>query len=135
MTDEQRGGLVFGGLILLGIIGWNVGSSIFEAISPSCYSQISKCKDNADVVNNYGKMSKAKTACVSMANRQANFGNPQWPAVPFGMFSKGDDFPSRNAVVLFDDDVMFSNGFGATQRTPLRCDYDFASGTAVVVGQ
>lgn len=135
MTDEQRGGLVLGGLILLGIIGWNVGSSMMEAISPSCYSEIGKCKDNADVVNHYGRMSKAKSACVSMANGMAKFGTPQWPAVAFGMFSKGDDFPSRNAVVLFDDDVKFSNGFGAMERTPLRCDYDFASGTAVVVGQ
>lgn len=135
MTDEQRGGLVIGALIVLGIIGWNVFTSISETISPSCYSLITKCKDNADVVNNYGRMQKATSACVRMANGMANFGTPEWTSVPFGMFSRGDDFPARNAVVLFDNDVMFSNGFGAKQRTPLRCDYDFGSGTAVVVGK
>lgn len=135
MTDEKRGGLVIGALIVVGIIVWNVGSNIVEAVSPSCYSQIDKCTDNADVVNNHGRMSKAKAACMSMANGMANFGKPDWPMVPFGKFSRGSDYPTRNAVVLFDDDVMFSNGFGAMERTPLRCDYDFGSGTAVVVGQ
>lgn len=67
---------MLGGLIVLGIIGWNVGSNVVETISPCCYSQIDKCKDNADVVNHYGRMSKAKAACVSMANGMAKFGTP-----------------------------------------------------------
>lgn len=136
MTDQQRGGLVLGALIVLGIIAWNVFTSVKESISPSCYSQITQCKDNEDVANNFEGIKTAQWRCRLMADKLANYGSPEWPAWgAFTSFSTGSDFPSRNAVTLLDNDVRFENGFGAKERTPLRCEYDFASGTAVVTAR
>lgn len=136
MKDEERGALWLVAIGVVGYIGWGMVSSLFETISPSCYTKLSQCKDNEDVINNYGNLKKAKIACMTMADGLANYGKPEWPSYgAFARYEPGSDFPSRNAVTLYDSDVLFENGFGAKQRTPLRCDYDFASGTAVVVAQ
>lgn len=136
MSNEDRGWLGLAIIIGVGIVIWNVATSVMETISPSCYTQIAKCKDNKDVIENYGNLKKAKIACMTMADRMANYGKPQWPSYgAFARYEPGDDYPKRNAVTLFDSDVMFENGFGAKQRTPLRCDYDYATGIATVLAE
>ena len=136
MKTEDRGLLGLLIILVIGYVGWGMVSGLIETVSPSCSTQISKCKDNKDVIENYGNLTKAKVACMTMADRMANYGKPQWPSYgAFARYEPGDDYPKRNAVTLFDSDVLFENGFGAKQRTPLRCDYDYATGTAVVLAE
>lgn len=95
----------------------------------SCAGDWHKCSDNADLVNNYGKMTEAKIDCQIAANKLATYGTPKW-GYEIGIFSKfyrGNDYPRTGIVRLIDDDVQFSNVFGGMQHYIVSCKYDLAN--------
>jgi hypothetical protein len=121
------------GTVLLLLLGFGVllgGKEWFSASSvpsvPSCKTDWTRCTDNADLVNNYSKMIDAKIDCQIAANKLATYGTPVWGYAIgiFGKFLRGSDFPRTGIVRLVDDDVQFSNAFGATQHYMVSCKYD-----------
>ena len=91
----------------------------------SCKSDWRACSDNADLVNNYGKIVDSQVACKSEAQGRAKFGTPKFPFLFFfGKFYKGDEYVKTGVIKLIEDDAQFSNVFGAMVHSTVTCTYD-----------
>jgi hypothetical protein len=58
------------------------------------------------------------------AEKEAKYGDPKWSWVPFGSFLTGKNYVTTGKVTLIDNDVQFSNGFGAMVHSTVRCIYN-----------
>jgi hypothetical protein len=92
-----------------------------------CQADWRKCKDNADVADNYRGMFGARFDCRSAAERLARFGKPQWPDQFFTRFKPGADATDSGKILLFEPEALFQNGYGAMAHTRLACEYDLAA--------
>lgn len=95
-----------------------------EASAPTCKNGWKNCTDNEDLVNNYKDIYKVHSACRTAADREAAYGSPDWPFLPFGSFITGSDAPRTGRLVLIENNAKFENGFGAKMRVKVRCAYD-----------
>jgi hypothetical protein len=89
-----------------------------------CRSDWTKCTDNAQLVNNYAGWSQVESDCKEAANNEAQYGNPDWPWIPFGMFYKGKEYVISGIAIAVEPDAQFSNGFGAMVHSRVTCTYD-----------
>jgi hypothetical protein len=100
---------------------------------PSCKTDYTMCQDNADMINNYGKMYYAKAACKIAVNKSARFGEPDWSWVPFGKFYPGNEYPRTGVVKIADDDVKIRNAFNTPVRSMVVCQYSFPTQQATIL--
>ena len=122
MTAYTKIGLLFGGLIFLSALVGNSGPSTPPT---ACTSDWRQCKDNADLINNYGNMARVEADCEFEANEAAKYGTPEWPwGHAFGTFLKGDDYPRTGVVTVKEHDARFTNMFNAKVHTTVSCRYD-----------
>lgn len=128
-------GIVGGLLLLLTVFdrlspsepgGNGVGNSPGPAspAAPTCGTDWTKCKDNADLVNNFNGWIYVKSECKDAANQQARYGTPQWPWFSFGSFYKGNNYVTSGLVIAIEPDAQFSNAFGAMVHSTVTCEYD-----------
>jgi hypothetical protein len=113
-----------GGLALLYLLGGQSTQHVAAGAPQTCVTDWRRCKDNADLVNNYGDMSTIEFECMEKANSMAKYGDPEWPWSTFGTFLKGDDYPKTGIVTVKEKDVRFTNMFNAKVRTTVRCTFD-----------
>src|SRR6185503_4734185 len=95
-----------------------------EAANPTCKSDWRRCSDNADLVNNYNGVISAQVACRIEADSRARYGTPEWPFLPFGTFTTGDQYVKTGKAIFIEQDANFQNGFGAMVRSRVTCSYD-----------
>jgi len=101
--------------------------------SASCDDDWTKCKDNADLVNNN---SEAQIdACQDQVAEQARYGDPKWCSgwfcQKFGKFRVGGDAPKTGVLVLIDGMLQLQNGFGAYAHVTATCIYDLKKKTVI----
>ncbi len=99
----------------------------------SCQSEWSRCRDNADLVENYSGMANVRAECRTRADEKAQYGTPEWPWVKFGKYRAGDDYPKTGMIVIGEADARFQNGFGAMAHVAVSCLYDLRSSKVVDV--
>lgn len=100
----------------------------------SCERQWEKCRDNADLVNNFDGYSTIRSRCQSAINELAKYGDPDWGgwlSLPFGTFYTGNAYLDTGIVHVVDDQVQMQNGFGAMVRTEAHCKYDLHQGKVI----
>ncbi len=99
----------------------------------NCTAHYTDCKDNSDLVNNYGKIGEIQAACQYATNDHVRYGNPDWPWLPFDSFFAGKDDVQTGVVRLLETNVQIQNGFGAMAHSRVVCDYDLRTGTVVLL--
>lgn len=99
----------------------------------TCTAHYTDCKDNADLVNNYGKIGEIQAACEYATNDHVRYGNPDWPWLPFDSFFAGKDDVQTGVVRLLEPNVQIQNGFGAMVHSRVVCDYDLRTSTVVLL--
>jgi hypothetical protein len=104
-----------------------------KAKATGCQLDWTKCSDNEDVVNNYGKWSEVEVDCKMQAEKQARYGTPVWPWLAFGSFYKGTNYVSSGIAVVIEPDAQFQNGFGAMVHSQVECTYDLGARRAISV--
>jgi hypothetical protein len=104
---------------------------------PTCKEDWGLCKDNSDLVNNFGDYFTIQDACQTEANHEARYGTPVWPSFwsggPFGTFLNGTDYATTGMVVAIEPDAQFQNGFGAMVHSKVVCKYSLASKKVVSI--
>jgi hypothetical protein len=104
------------------------------ALQNSCDKKWEKCKDNADLVNNYDGYSNIRSKCRSAIDELAKYGDPDWGgwlSLPFGTFYTGDSYLTSGIVHVVDEQVKMQNGFGAMVRTEAHCKFDLKQGKVI----
>jgi hypothetical protein len=115
------------GLMLIGIIVLIVIGSRQDAdnkANPSCKSDWRLCSDNADLINNFGDITRGQSYCKIEAEKLAKYGTPKFPWLAFSTFHKGSDYVKTGIAVLLEKDAQFQNGFGAMVHSTVTCRYD-----------
>lgn len=100
----------------------------------SCEKKWEKCKDNADLVNNYDGYSKIRSQCRSAIDKLAKYGEPDWGgwlSLPFGTFYTGNSYLTSGIVHVVDAQVKMQNGFGAMVKSEAHCTYDLKKGAVI----
>jgi hypothetical protein len=95
-----------------------------EKANPSCKSDWHLCRDNADLVNNFGDITLAHAYCEVESKRVAKYGTPKFPSFAFSTFYKGDAYVKTGIATLIEKDAQFSNAFGAMVHSTVTCRYD-----------
>jgi hypothetical protein len=99
----------------------------------TCATEYTACKDNGDLVNNYGKISDAQVACKVATDENVKYGNPDWPWLPFGSYVPGNTYAKAGVVRLAEKGVQIQNGFGAMVHSQVVCDYDLKAKKVVML--
>jgi hypothetical protein len=102
-------------------------SANVPAASPapsSCEIDWAKCTDNADLVNNSEKWTRVRAFCKAEVERQARYGIPKWPLVPFSGFMKGKGYVTLGKALAIENDAQIQNSSGAMVRSTVVCTYD-----------
>jgi hypothetical protein len=103
----------------------------------SCEKDWTLCKDNSDLVNNFGAYYLVQDDCKEAANKRAKYGTPIWPGFwsggAFGRFQRGTDYVTTGTVLAIEKDAQFQNGFGAMVHSTVYCKYDLKTKTVVNV--
>lgn len=95
-----------------------------DKTKPTCKSDWRLCADNADLINNFGDITRGQVSCKYEANKLAKYGSPTWPWFPFGTFYKGNEYVKTGIATLVEKDAQFSNAFGAMVHSTVTCRYD-----------
>jgi hypothetical protein len=99
-------------------------SAASQEASNQCEDDWSKCTDNEQLVNHYSGWTKVQAYCKVEAENEARYGTPVWPWIPFGSYSRGDDYVKSGVAVAIEPDAQFQNGFGAMAHSTVTCRYD-----------
>ena len=84
-----------------------------------------QCKDNEEFMNeNDSIQHKIVVACKYAANDLAKYGKPKWPWIAFGTYYNNDSIKKKRQITLVENNVQFSNGFGAMVNSEVYCTYD-----------
>jgi hypothetical protein len=125
--------------VIIAFLFWavNEGSKIQEAehANPTCATDYTKCKDNAELVSRY--MTKKDklfitVACSSMAKKIAKYGEPELPFFAFGNYPPGRSFIDSGTATLLEPDAGYKNAFNATEKVLAKCNYDLKNDVASV---
>jgi hypothetical protein len=113
-------------LMLVGIVALIVIGSYQDGgnKTPSCKSDWHLCSDNADLINNFGDITRGQAYCKIEAEKLAKYGTPKWPWLAFSTFHRGSDYVKTGIAVLLEKDAQFQNGFGAMVHSTVTCRYD-----------
>jgi hypothetical protein len=101
--------------------------------SGSCNSDWRQCVDNADLMNNFGDISRGSLSCEYAAKKLAKYGSPSFPFFSFSRFRRGDDYVRAGLATLIEPEAMFQNGYGAMVHSVVTCKYDLNSQKVVDV--
>lgn len=99
-----------------------------------CKSDWRQCLDNADLINNFGEITRGEVSCLYAAKKLAKYGTPSFPFLSFSNFRSGNDYVRTGLAVLIEPNAEFQNGFGAVAHTKVTCTYDLASQTVTDIG-
>jgi hypothetical protein len=111
----------------------NVDGSASSPAAAACSSDWTKCTDNADLINHYSELYKAKTGCKISAEEKALYGTPKWPWLSFGRFFAGVNYVQTGRATLIEPDAQFQNGFGAMVHSRVLCVYDLKTDRVVSI--
>jgi hypothetical protein len=114
-------------LMLIGIVGLIAIGSYQDGgnkANPSCKSDWHLCSDNADLINNFGDITRGQAYCKIEAEKLAKYGTPKFPWLAFSTFHRGSDYVNTGIAVLLEKDAQFQNGFGAMVHSTVTCRYD-----------
>ncbi|CAG9263998.1 hypothetical protein BDI4_800021 [Burkholderia diffusa] len=103
----------------------NGPSSSGGSTANGCAGNYRLCKDNEDMVNNFGGMSKARVACKIAVVDANKYGTPDFPFFAFGTFFVGNEYPKSGEVRLREKEVSIQNEYGTRVKTSIFCDYSF----------
>jgi hypothetical protein len=99
-----------------------------------CRDDWHSCKDNEQLMDNYGRQREISFACVEAAKKQAKFGTPEFPwAYPFARYYSGDNGVKTGVLRVFETDAKFENGFGAKVNSKVECVYDLNSSQVITI--
>jgi|ERR1700688_3634587 len=115
--------LALAGFVWFSLVGSHTKDKA-ENDHPSCNTDWHQCSDNSDFANHYFLITHAQSDCIMAAENVAKFGSPKWPWLAFSSFYPGDDIPKTGIAVLVEQDVQFSNAFGAMVHSRATCRYD-----------
>jgi hypothetical protein len=107
--------------------------SKYKAQKEACKKNWNSCADNEQLVNEWHDWSRVQSACKMAANDQAKYGDPEWSWLPFSKFLKGDDYVKRGKATAIDTDAKFKNGFNASLRVRVTCQYDLRADRVINV--
>ena len=114
-------------IILAGILVFNTISvnKTGENTSSTCSSDYKKCKDNADMANNYSGWFKAKYACKEKLTEIVKYGEPDFKGdgYTFSYFLDGVDYPKKGIATLIAK-VAVPNEFGTKVNGEQSCEVD-----------
>jgi len=90
------------------------GKDTEVAKETTCTSDYKKCKDNADMANNYSEWFDAQYACKEKFGELVKYGTPEYKlgdSYAFSSFLGGDDYPQKGIATLIAK-VAVPNEFG-----------------------
>ena len=83
-----------------------------------------QCKDNEEFMNENDSIKhKIVVACKYAANDLAKYGKPKWPFIAFQTYYNNDSIKKKRQITLVENNVQFSNGFGAWVNSEVYCTY------------
>lgn len=127
--------------IMIGLLGLIIfaaaeGSNIEdqEKAHPTCVSDYTKCKDNADLLNHHESKDGIHLSikCKEAAEDIAEYGTPEFPWIPFDSYHPGRSYIDGGEAVLIERDAQYKNAFNADVHVTAICHYDLRTDTASV---
>jgi hypothetical protein len=121
------------GLGIAGCIYWIMGlmPSMPEApkdpLVEACRKDFRQCTSQEQLVDHYGDLTKGKTSCKIAAKGMARFGDPDFPFFAFGSYFSSERSFETGRIELIETEAKYQNGYGAMQRTRVKCIYDLAN--------
>lgn len=94
----------------------------------ACREDWTKCLNQADVAENYSELRNVRISCMQLAERMAQYGDPEFPWLNFQKYLSDSDYRTKGEMILVEDGAKFQNGFGAMKRVTISCFYDLVSG-------
>lgn len=121
-------------LTIIGIVFMSFLGSNTEDTHKECRKKFQNCKDNRELVEFYKSPNNRLISeeCKIESKKIAKFGEPEFESSPFSKFYKGDSYLIDAQAVLIDEEVKFSNGFGAKVNSKAICNYDLKNNTTSV---
>jgi hypothetical protein len=101
--------------------------------SGSCNSDWRQCVDNADLINNFGDISRGSVSCQYAAKKLAKYGAPSFPFFSYSRYHSGNDYVRTGLATLIEPEAEFQNAFGAMVHSVVTCQYDLNSRQVVDV--
>jgi hypothetical protein len=87
---------------LVGLVAIADRESEREKANPSYKSDWRLCRDNADLVNNFGDITLAHAYCEVESKRLAQYGTPKFPSFASSTFYKGDAYVKTGIATLIE---------------------------------
>jgi len=107
------------------------GSREKSANSNNCVSDWRKCNNTSELVENNDQITMAQQRCETAADRQANYGEPEFPFIAFSSYLPDEEAFEKGKVTLLEDQAKFENQYGAMTKVEARCVYDLKSKSVV----